>query len=84
MDNVSITPGLSGHYIVVTQVNVTPEVTKQVLRNIPFYKNADWDQLKQSMRDVYFELKQTDLATTNVPLRKHTAMFHDCKMFIFR
>ena len=65
-DNVSITPGLSDHGIVLTQVNVKPEVLKQVPRNIHLYKKADWDQLKQSMRDVFIELKQSDLATTTV------------------
>ena len=49
VDNVSITPGLSDHDIVLTQVNVKHEVTKQVPRNIHLYKKADWDQLKQSM-----------------------------------
>ena len=66
VDNVSITPGLSDHDIVLIQVNVKPEVLKQVPRNIYLYKNADWDQLKQSMRDVNVELKQSDLATTTV------------------
>ena len=66
VDNVSITPGLSDHNIVLIQVNVKPEVLKQVPRNIHLYKKADWDQLKQSMRDVYVELKQSDLATTSV------------------
>ena len=66
VDNVSITPGLSDHDIVLIQVNVKPEVLKQVPRNIHLYKKADWDQLKQSMRDVYVELKQSDLATTSV------------------
>ena len=67
MDNVSITPGLSDHDMVLTQVKVKPEVTKQVPRNIHLYKKADWYQLKQSMRDGYIELKQSDLATTTVP-----------------
>ena len=66
VDNVSITPGLSDHDVVLIQVNVKPEVLKQVPRNIHLYKKADWDQLKQSMREVYVELKQSDLATTTV------------------
>ena len=49
MDNVLITPGLSDRDIVLIQVNVKPEVLKQVNRNIHLYKKADWDQLKQSM-----------------------------------
>ena len=45
VDNVSITSGLSDHDIVLIQVNVKPEVLKQVPRNIHLYKKADWDQL---------------------------------------
>ena len=66
VDNVSITPGLSDRDTVLIQVNVKPEVLKQVPRNIHLYKKTDWDQLKQSMRDVYAELKQSDLASTSV------------------
>ena len=66
MDNVSVTPGFSDHDIVLIQVNVKPEVLKQVPRNIYLYKKADWDQLKQSISGVYVKLKQSDLATTTV------------------
>ena len=66
MDKVSITPGLSDHDIVLAQVNTKPEITNQVPRTTPLYKKADWDQLKQSMRDLHSELKQSDLATTSV------------------
>ena len=66
LDNVSITPVLSDHDIVLIQVDVKPGVLTQAPRNIHLYKKSDWDQLKQSMRDVYFELKQFDLATTSV------------------
>ena len=66
VDNVSITPGLPDHDIVLTQVNVKPEVLKQVPCNIHLYKKADWKQLKQSMRDVYVELKQSELAITTI------------------
>ena len=66
VDNVSISPALSDHDIVLNQVNVKPEVLKQVPRNIHLSKKSDWDRLKQSMRDIYVELKQSDLATTTV------------------
>ena len=56
MDNASITTGLSDHDIVLTQVNVRPEVIKEVLRNIHLYKKADWDQLKQFMRNVFNDI----------------------------
>ena len=65
IDSVSILPGLSDHDIVRVLVNTIPSQTKQVPRNIPLYKKADWDQLKQTMRDFQSELL-TDLATTDV------------------
>ena len=65
IDSVSILPGLSDHDIVRVPVNTIPSQTKQVPRNIPLYKKADWDQFKQIMRDFQSELL-TDLATTDV------------------
>ena len=63
--NVSITPGLTmDHDIVLTLVNVK----SGVLKNVHLYKKADWDQLRPSVRDVYIELKQSDLATTTVQM----------------
>ena len=56
IDNVSILPGLSDHDIVPVLVNTIPSQTKQVPRNIPLYKKADWDQFKQTMRDFQSEL----------------------------
>ena len=56
IDSVSILPGLSDHDIVRVLVNTIPSHTKQVPRNIPLYKKADWDQFKQTMRDFQFEL----------------------------
>ena len=64
--DVTIVPCLSDHDIVLAQVNVKPEVTKQVPRNIPLYKKANWHQLKQFMRDFHLELAQSSLATTEV------------------
>ena len=54
VENVSITLGLSDHDIVLAKVNAKPEITKQVPRTILLYKKADWDQLKQSMRDLHY------------------------------
>ena len=63
--SVSILPGLSDHDIVWVFVNTILNQTKQVPRNIPLYKKADWDQFKQTMRDFQSEVL-TDLATTDV------------------
>ena len=61
---ISILPGLSDHDIVLVEVNSHPEIKKQVPRDIPLYKKANWDQLKQSMRDLYTEF-QSEPATTD-------------------
>ena len=66
MDNVSITQGLSDHDIVLAKDNAKPEITKQVPCTIPLHKKAYWGKLKQSMRDLYSELKHCDLAITSV------------------
>ena len=58
MDNVSIIPGLSGDDIVLAKINAKPEISKQVPHTILLYKKANWDQLKQSMRDLHSELTQ--------------------------
>ena len=64
VNKTSILPGLSDHDIVLVEVNSRPEIIKQVPRDIPLYKKANWDQLKQSMRDLYFEF-QSEPATTD-------------------
>ena len=48
------------------KVYAKPEISKQVPRTILLYKKADWDQLKQSMRELHSELTQSDLTTTSV------------------
>ena len=63
---VSVLPGFSDHDIVIAEVNSRPELIKQVpRRDIPLYKKADWDQLKQSMRDIHTELLSNP-ATTDI------------------
>ena len=62
MDNVSIISGFSDHDIVLAKVYAKPEMSRQVPRTILLYKKADWDQLKQSMREFHSELTQSNLA----------------------
>ena len=66
MDIVSITPGLSNHYIVLAQVNAKPETTKHVPRIIALYKKADFGPATTVYEAVLSELKHYDLATSNV------------------
>ena len=44
MDNVSITPGLSDHDIVLAQVNAKQALDNKAGPLIPLYKKADWYQ----------------------------------------
>ena len=53
IDKTYVLPGHSGHYIIMAEVNAKPKIIKQVPRNILLYKKADWDQLKESMRDFH-------------------------------
>ena len=62
---VSVLPGLSDHDLVIEEVNSRPELIQQVPRDIQLYKKADWDQLKQSMRDIHTELLSNP-ATTDI------------------
>ena len=62
---VSVLPRLSDHDIVIAEVNSRPEFIKQLPRDIPLYKKADWDQLKQSMGDIHTELLSNP-ATTDI------------------
>ena len=49
----SVLPGLSDHDIIMAEVNAKPTVMKQVPRNILPYRKADWDQLKEAMREYH-------------------------------
>ena len=64
VNKISILPRLSDHDIVLVKVNSRPEIIKQIPRDIPLYKKANWDQQKQSMRDLYTEF-QSEPATTD-------------------
>ena len=47
VNTVTVISGLSDHDLVLAEVNSRPELSKQVPRDIPLYKKADWDLLKQ-------------------------------------
>ena len=64
VNKVTILHCLSDHDIILAEVNSRPEVIKQVPRDILLYKKADWDQLKQSIRQQLTEL-QSDPAITD-------------------
>ena len=64
IDKTTVLPGLSDHDIVKVELNAKPKITKQVPRDILLYKNADLDQLKQSMRD-FHNAVLSDLATAD-------------------
>ena len=58
VNKTSILPGLSDHDIVLVKVNSHPEIIKQVPCDTPLYNKANWDQLKQSMRDLTLNSSQ--------------------------
>ena len=67
IEKVSVLPGLSDHDIDMAEVNAKPTVMKQVPRNILLYKKADWDQLKESMRE-FHKIIQSDLTTADIQI----------------
>ena len=66
IDKISVLPGQSDHDIILGEVNDQPKTTKRVPRiNIILYKNADWDQLRESMSD-FHQVLVADLATADI------------------
>ena len=64
VNKVSALPGLSDHEIMLLEVKSWSELIKQVHITFPFTKKSDWNQLKQSMRDLHTNL-QLDHAITD-------------------
>ena len=64
IDKESVLPSLSDHDIVMAEENAKPTLMP-VPRNILLYKKADWDQLKESMRE-FHKIIQSGLATADI------------------
>jgi hypothetical protein len=49
-----IIPGISDYDIVFAELNITP--TKQIPRNIPIYRIANWETMKTELDTLYNEM----------------------------
>ena len=57
VQRVEVIPGLSDHDIVFTEFALAPIKLKQKPRATPLYKKANWDTMKQELRERSFNLK---------------------------
>ncbi|KAK3085883.1 hypothetical protein FSP39_009995 [Pinctada imbricata] len=61
-----IMPGISDHDIVFLEFNLTPKKVKQIQRNIPLYKKANWDTIKNEINNMNHKIQQeANIRTTN-------------------
>ena len=51
VNELKIKPGLADHDVMVATVNLTPKVTRQIPRNVPLYRKADWVSFKIFMSE---------------------------------
>ena len=51
VNELQIKPGLADHDVMVTTVNLKPKVTRQIPRNVPLYRKADWVSFKAFMSE---------------------------------
>jgi hypothetical protein len=45
-------PGLSDHDIVFTELDINPQRAKQKPRDIPLYKKANWENIKEDLKSI--------------------------------
>ena len=45
-------PGLSDHDIVHTELDINPQRAKQKPRDIPLYKKASWENIKEDLKSI--------------------------------
>jgi hypothetical protein len=57
---VQVLPGISDHEAVLVEGDITPIINKQPKRQVPLYKKADWEQLKEHVRDFTKGLDMTN------------------------
>ena len=56
VNDIKISPGIADHDIVVANVNVKPKISKQVPRNVPLFRIANWTDFK-----IYMAKKKTEI-----------------------
>jgi conjugal transfer/entry exclusion protein len=45
-------PGLSDHDIVLIELDINPQRAKQKPRDIPLYKKASWENIKEDLKSI--------------------------------
>ena len=67
MLRVDVLPGVSDHDIVFTELDVRPVKHKQKPRQVPIYRKAEWEPMKEDMRSLYGDMKSMfDSETTRL------------------
>jgi hypothetical protein len=54
-----IIPGISEHDIVFLEFNIAPKKLKQKPRQVPIYKNTNWDTIKSEIKTLYDHIAQS-------------------------
>jgi hypothetical protein len=54
-----ILPGISDHDIVFLEFNIAPKKLKEKPRQVPIYKNANWDTIKSEIKTLYDHIVQS-------------------------
>ena len=82
----SVIPGISDHNIALIDTNVAAQVRRQRPRQIPLYKRADWDGLKQHMTRFHVDMTKSgayNTITTNQLWEQFTnTLEKGCQHFI--
>ena len=52
-------PGISDHDIVFLEFNIAPKKLKQKPRQVPIYKNTNWDTIKSEIKTLYDHIAQS-------------------------
>jgi hypothetical protein len=60
INKVQVIPGISDHHAVLVEADLTPMSNKQQKRQVPLYKKANWEQLKEHVRNYGNNLDTTE------------------------
>jgi hypothetical protein len=64
INKVMVIPGISDHHGVLVEGNLTPITNHQQQRQVPLYKKANWDKLKEHVNHFGKNLDKTDNTTS--------------------
>ena len=63
---VDVLPGVSDHDIVFTELDMRPVKQKQKPRQIPIYRKAEWEPMKEDMKSLHKDMEAMYNSTTGV------------------